>query len=64
MKLNVPWGGDKTIEKVAEDAIVWAEGSWGQSQYDKPRFSHEAMYALYMEMAKICHDKALLHETK
>jgi hypothetical protein len=43
----------KEIEEAAKNAIDWATGSWGQGQYDRPKFSPDTMARLYRAIADI-----------
>jgi hypothetical protein len=50
-----------TINAIAKDALAWAQGSWGQSRHDKPRFDHDTMEAIYLRLAQRCQALAELH---
>jgi hypothetical protein len=50
-----------TINAIAEDALAWARGSWGQGRYDASRFDHDTMEAIYLRIAQRCHEQAKLH---
>lgn len=49
------------IDKIAEKALDWARGSWGQGKYDAPRFDHDKMTAIYTRIAQIAQRQAELH---
>lgn len=49
---------DEEIRNKALTAIEWARGSWGQSQYDKPRYEDETMAKIWYQIADIARDKA------
>lgn len=42
---------DSEINILAKSAMDWARGSWGQGQYDAPRFELETMVRLYKAIA-------------
>jgi hypothetical protein len=46
------------IDKIALQALHWAQGSWGQSQYDRPRYEPETMKAIYYQLAQLALSKA------
>jgi hypothetical protein len=60
-KIETPWGGYKPIKEVAETALDWASGSWGQGEYDKPKFDDETMAKLWYKIADIAREKAHNH---
>lgn len=60
-KIQVPWGGYKSIHEVASKAMDWARGSWGQGTYDAPRFEKQTMVKLYQAIAEIANKQAELH---
>ena len=47
------------INAIAEDALVWAQGSWGQGRYDANRFDKETMTRIYSALADLCREKAI-----
>jgi hypothetical protein len=52
------------INEIAQTALAWAEGSWGQSRYDKPRYSPETMKAIYHQISELASSKANFPESK
>ena len=46
---------------MAQHAIHWASGSWGQGQYDKPKFSDKEMGYLWAEIARIAKENSDKH---
>jgi hypothetical protein len=64
MKIDVPWGGPKTIKDVAQQAIHWASGSWGQGEYDNPRYNDKTMGYIWAEVARIAKQNSDRHFDK
>lgn len=54
----------KGIKGMAQDAIHWASGSWGQGQYDKPKYDDLTMADLWYEIAKIATKNSHYHLDK
>jgi hypothetical protein len=46
---------------MAETAIHWASGSWGQGQYDKPKYDDLTMAELWSEIAHIANENSRAH---
>lgn len=44
---------NEQINEMAESAIHWASGSWGQGQFDKPKYDDMTMAELWYKVAKI-----------
>lgn len=49
------------IKGMAMDAIHWASGSWGQGQYDKPKYDDLTMADLWSEIAHIANERSRAH---
>jgi len=47
------------INTIATDALAWAQGSWGQSRHDKPRYDKETMLRIYSALADLCREQAV-----
>jgi hypothetical protein len=54
----------ESINAIAERAVIWAQGSWGQSEYDCPRYDNLTMEDIYSRMADICIKKANFYATR
>jgi len=46
------------INALAQDALVWAQGSWGQGRNDPVRYDKETMLRIYIALAELCHEQA------
>lgn len=44
---------DAQINEMAQQAIHWASGSWGQGQFDRPKYDDLTMADLWWAVAKI-----------
>jgi hypothetical protein len=49
------------IKEMAQSAIHWASGSWGQGQYDKPKYDDKTMGYLWAEIARIAKENSDKH---
>lgn len=49
------------IKEMAQSAIHWASGSWGQGQYDNPKFDDKTMGYLWAEIARIAKENSDKH---
>jgi hypothetical protein len=49
------------IKAKAQTAIYWASGSWGQGQFDSPRYDNLTMADLWYEVAKIATKNSHAH---
>lgn len=49
---------NEQINELAETALAWAQGSWGQSKYDAPRYEKETMLRLYIAIADKANEQA------
>ena len=49
------------VEAIAQQALVWAQGSWGQGVYDAPRYDKDTMVAIYTALAQKAKAVADLH---
>jgi hypothetical protein len=47
------------INALAQDALVWAQGSWGQGRNDQPRYDKETMSRIYSALSSLARDKAI-----
>jgi hypothetical protein len=52
------------IKKMAQTAIHWASGSWGQGQFDSPRYDDITMAELWYQVAKIATKNSHMHLDK
>ena len=52
------------INEIAKRAIAWAEGSWGQSEHDKPKYDHDTMVRIYHQISEIAAGKATMHDNQ
>lgn len=52
---------DEEIKDKALQAMAWARGSWGQGQYDAPRYERMTMVRLYDAIAEIAKKQSELH---
>lgn len=48
-------------KEMAHHAIHWASGSWGQGQYDKPKYPDKEMGYLWAEVARIAKENSDNH---
>ncbi len=58
---NMSDENEDKIDKIAKSALDWARGSWGQGQYDQPRFEHDKMSAIYTRIAQLAQRNAEWH---
>lgn len=49
---------NERINEIAKQAIIWAQGSWGQSEYDQPRYDASTMASIYHQISEIAASKA------
>lgn len=49
------------IKAKAQSAIYWASGSWGQGQFDPPRYDDITMFELWAEIGKMATKNAQKH---
>lgn len=49
---------NERINEIAKQAIIWAQGSWGQSEYDQPRYDARTMASIYHQISEIASSKA------
>lgn len=52
---------NEEIKKMADSAIHWASGSWGQGQFDRPKYDDLTMSDLWYEIAKIANKNSQKH---
>jgi len=46
------------IDEIVKDALVWAEGSWGQGRNDPARYDKDTMTLIYSRLADLANEKA------
>lgn len=44
---------NEEVNEMAQRAIHWASGSWGQGQFDSPRYDDLTMAEIWYKVAKI-----------
>lgn len=55
---------EQKIKEMAQQAIYWASGSWGQGQFDKPKYDDLTMADLWYQVAKIATKNSNIHLDK
>lgn len=55
---------NKDLDEMAKSAIHWASGSWGQGQFDKPKYDDLTMADLWHKVAMIAKKNSYDHLDK
>lgn len=50
---------DQEVYTIAQDALAWAQGSWGQGRNDPNRYDKETMLRIYSALADLCRERAI-----
>ena len=47
------------LNTIAEDALAWAQGSWGQGRHGNQPYDKETMLRIYSALADLCRERAV-----